>query len=110
MRRAFTNLIDNAIKYTSRGRVDVWVEPNADPAGARVVIADTGPGIAEEHLPRVFERFYRADESRAREQGGSGLGLAIAQSIVGAHGGAVDISSRVGAGTTVRVTLPGQRA
>ncbi len=110
LRRAFSNLIDNAIKYTSRGRVDVRVEPIADPAGARVAIADTGPGIAEEHLPRVFERFYRADESRAREQGGSGLGLAIARSIVGAHGGAIDISSRLGAGTTVSVTLPDQRA
>ena len=84
-----------------------------DPGTARqgkcrvcVTIEDTGPGIDAEHLPHVFERFYRVDMARSREQGGSGLGLAIAHSIVVAHGGAIEVKSDVGHGTKVMVTLP----
>jgi signal transduction histidine kinase len=66
----------------------------------------TGSGIAPEHLPRIFERFYRADSSRSRHGGGAGLGLAISREIVEAHGGAIEVHSRVGAGSTFIVTLP----
>jgi signal transduction histidine kinase len=69
-------------------------------------VADTGAGIAPEHLPHVFERFYRADPARARSDGGAGLGLAICQWIVRAHGGEVRATSAPGRGTTVTVTLP----
>jgi two-component system sensor histidine kinase BaeS len=112
VRRMLSNLIENAIKYTPRGRVEIRAErlesaPNStQPPAIRITIADTGPGIAPEHLPHVFERFYRADESRARRLGGSGLGLAIARSIATAHGGAIELRSEVGVGTTVVVTLP----
>jgi heavy metal sensor kinase len=111
VRRMLSNLIENAIKYTPRGRVKIHAERVEAATGAqspaiRITIADTGPGIAPEHLPHVFERFYRADESRARRLGGSGLGLAIARSIATAHGGAIELRSEVGVGTTVVVTLP----
>jgi signal transduction histidine kinase len=72
----------------------------------RVTIEDTGPGIAAEHLPHLFERFYRVDMARSREEGGSGLGLAIAHTIVVAHGGTIEVTSDVGHGTKVMVTLP----
>ena len=105
LQHLLSNLIDNAIKYTPRGRVQVRLEASA-PDSIRITVADTGPGIAPEHVPHVFERFYRIDASRSSEQGGSGLGLAIAQSIAVAHGGSIDISSQIGAGTQVTVTLP----
>jgi heavy metal sensor kinase len=105
LQHLLSNLIDNAIKYTPRGRVQVRLEASA-PDSIRITLADTGPGIAPEHVPHVFERFYRIDASRSSEQGGSGLGLAIAQSIAVAHGGSIDISSQIGAGTQVTVTLP----
>jgi heavy metal sensor kinase len=106
LRRMMSNLIENAIKYTPRGKVDVCVEPDPDRPGARISIVDTGTGIPPEHLPHVFERFYRVDESRSTDQGGTGLGLAIAQHIAAAHGGTIDIHSRVGVGTDVTVALP----
>ncbi len=107
LRRMLSNLIDNAIKYTERGGVTVRVErtPGKAPS-ACFTVADTGPGIAPEHLPHLFERFYRVDESRSREQGGAGLGLAIAHSIVTAHGGVIDVNSQPGRGTTFVVSLP----
>ena len=109
--RVFFNLIENAIKYTAQGSVSMSItsQPalNSTPAQVRIAIEDTGPGIAAEHLPHLFERFYRVDAARSREQGGSGLGLAIAHSIVTAHGGTLDVSSEVGRGTTITVTLPG---
>lgn len=77
-----------------------------------VEVADTGPGIPAEHLPRVFERFYRVDTGRARSSGGTGLGLAIVKHLVEAHGGHVRADSAVGRGTTIRVffpDLPGRR-
>ena len=105
--RLFTNVLNNAAQHTPReGRITVFVEEDADVV--RVMVTDTGGGIAPEHLSRLTERFYRADEARARTQGGTGLGLAISQSIVEAHHGTLTIESVFGEGTMVTVTLPRQ--
>jgi two-component system phosphate regulon sensor histidine kinase PhoR len=102
--QAITNLLDNAIKYSRGGRVSV----SAERAEGELVIrvADTGCGIEEEHLPRLFERFYRADKARSRNLGGTGLGLAIVKHIVQAHGGRVGVESTPGKGSTFSVFLP----
>ena len=98
-------LIDNAIKHTSSGgRIDVRVRRHAQ--HAQVEVADTGSGISPEHLPRIFDRFYRADKARARAQGGSGLGLAIAKMLVDAHEGQLQLTSTVGVGTQATISLP----
>jgi heavy metal sensor kinase len=105
LRQVFFNLLDNAIKYTSRGgRIDVRVERNTH--AAVVTIEDTGVGIPAEHLPRVFERFYRVDKARSREEGGTGLGLSIAHAIVASHGGKIELTSAPEKGTTCKVKLP----
>jgi heavy metal sensor kinase len=105
LRQVFLNLIDNAIKYTPEGgAVEVCCEALAGEAVATV--RDSGVGIPPEHLPHVFDRFYRVDKARDRGQGGTGLGLSIAQSAVTAHGGRIEVSSDRGRGTTVRVTIP----
>ncbi|MCC3371515.1 cell wall metabolism sensor histidine kinase WalK [Cohnella sp. REN36] len=107
--QVFLNLIVNAIRYTPPGgavRVDVEEDKVADRDGLQVTVTDNGPGIAPEHLPHLFDRFYRADGARTRHDGGAGLGLAIAKAFVLAHGGAIDASSRVGTGATFRVRLP----
>lgn len=109
LREVVHNLIDNALKFTpSGGRVTV--EVSAPPRGEEVQlrVSDTGTGIAEEDLPNVFERFYRADKSRQRAQptGGNGLGLSICQTIVNAYGGRISVASKVSQGTTVTVSLP----
>jgi heavy metal sensor kinase len=103
--RLFVNLLENAVRHTPpTGCVTVSVENK----GATVVVSvvDTGAGIPPEHLEHVSERFYRVDAARTRAHGGTGLGLAICQSIVQAHGGAMEITSTVGQGTAVRITLP----
>jgi heavy metal sensor kinase len=105
LRQVFYNLLDNAIKYTSEGGT-IEVQLARHDKTAMVSIRDTGIGIAPEHLPRVFDRFYRADKARNRAHGGAGLGLSIAQSIVTAHGGHIDIASSPGQGTTCTVILP----
>ena len=98
-------LIDNAIKYTAAGgRVDVSLRRTGD--GVTIEIRDTGVGIAPEDLPRVFERFYRADPARSRDPGGTGLGLPIARWIVEEHGGTVELASVLGKGTTATVRIP----
>jgi two-component system, OmpR family, sensor histidine kinase CiaH len=98
-------LIDNAIKHTpAGGTVDVRVRRHGQ--SASVEVADTGSGIAPEHLPRIFDRFYRADKARDRERGGTGLGLAIAKMLVDAHDGELQVSSTLGVGTLVTVSLP----
>lgn len=100
--RLFVNLLDNAVKYTERG--GVTVSGRADVDGLRVVVADTGIGIPAEHLPHLFDRFYRVDKGRTEH--GTGLGLAIAQQITRAHGGALTVDSVPGVGTTFTVFLP----
>jgi heavy metal sensor kinase len=105
LRQVFYNLLDNALKYTpAGGTVELHVEAGA--RAAVVTVHDTGIGIPAEHLPHVFERFYRVDRARSRAEGGTGLGLSIARSIVVAHGGEIELTSPPGAGTTCRVMLP----
>jgi two-component system phosphate regulon sensor histidine kinase PhoR len=102
-----SNLLDNAIKYTPEGgRVRIVAQPLADGSAIELSVEDTGAGIPAEDLPRLAERFYRVDKARVRELGGTGLGLSIVKHIVQAHGGTLRFASRVGAGTTVTVTLP----
>ena len=98
LREVVSNLVDNAIKYNKQnGEIRISVEKTGD--AAQIVIEDTGVGIAEEHLPRIFERFYRVDKERSREAGGTGLGLAIVKHIIEAHGSKVDVQSGAGAGS-----------
>ncbi|MBI5211498.1 MAG: HAMP domain-containing protein [Elusimicrobia bacterium] len=105
LKQVFTNLIDNAVKYTPEAGV---VRVGAAVAGreVRLSVEDTGAGIPAEHIPRIFERFYRVDKARSRELGGTGLGLAIVKHIVEAHGGAVAVESEPGRGSTFRFSLP----
>ena len=105
LRRMLLNLLDNAIKYTpAGGSVSVAVE--CEPACARVIVADTGIGIAATHAEHVFDRFYRVDKARARADGGTGLGLAIAKWVAEAHNGSIELLSRPGLGSTFTVVLP----
>ena len=104
---AICNLIDNAIKYSEPGS-SVAVEAITSGEELVVSVQDHGMGIAAEHLPRLFERFYRVEKSRSREAGGTGLGLAIVKHVVGAHGGQVAVDSTPGQGSTFRIHLPGQ--
>ena len=107
LRQLFLNLVTNAIKYTPRGGT-VEITVHRDESVVRVAVRDTGIGIAAADLPFVFERFWRADRvrSRASERGGFGLGLAISYWIAQAHGGSLDVQSRLGRGSTFTVTLP----
>jgi heavy metal sensor kinase len=105
LRQVFYNLLDNAIKYTAQGgQIDICLEKKD--RAAIVTLHDTGIGIPPEHLPRVFDRFYRVDPARSREQGGTGLGLSIAKTIIMAHGGKIELTSVPDHGTTCAVTLP----
>jgi len=107
LRQIFTNLFDNALRHTpAGGRIKVSVD-RAGGGGVNVAVSDTGSGIGPEHLPRIFERFYRADPGRSREEGGTGLGLAIVKHLLEAHGGRVEASSTLGKGTTIRMFFPG---
>ncbi len=103
--RALANLVENALRYTPPGG-EVVLRTEAVPGGVCVKVSDTGPGIAEADVPRVFERFYRGDASRNRASGGSGLGLAIVKSVVEAHGGSVGVETAKGRGTTFSFVLP----
>ena len=105
---AFSNLIANAVKYTSpEGMIEVrwWT----DPAGGHFAVSDTGIGIAGEHIPRLTERFYRVDPGRARQHGGSGLGLAIVKHVLQRHGARLDIESEEGKGSTFSCHFPRRR-
>jgi signal transduction histidine kinase len=98
------NLLENALRHTpGGGTVSISVRPEASEVA--LTVADTGDGIAPEHLPRLFDRFYRADRSRTRRTGGAGLGLAIVKTLVEAHGGTVGVESTVGRGTRFTVRL-----
>ena len=103
--QVFANLIDNAMKY---GRAGGRIELGARAAGHAIefYVRDFGAGISSEHLPRLFERFYRVDKARSRESGGTGLGLAIAKHIMRAHGGSIRAESELGHGSTFMFTLP----
>jgi two-component system, OmpR family, heavy metal sensor histidine kinase CusS len=105
LRQVLYNLLDNAIKYTPGGGA-VTVRCRRVGGSAVVAVSDTGIGVPPEHRPRVFDRFYRVDKARTREQGGTGLGLSIARSIVAAHGGRIELDSAPGRGATFTVTLP----
>lgn len=106
-----SNLIDNAIKYTDKGGIKIKIEPvfessKEKPDKIKITVEDTGIGIAEEHLPRIFERFYVVDKSRSRQSGGTGLGLSIVKHIVLLYNGSVNVESKVGVGSKFEILLP----
>jgi len=105
LKQLILNLVDNGIKYTLPGGT-VRLSLSKESSWAHLIVADTGIGIPPEDLPHIFDRFYRVDKARSRAQGGSGLGLAIAKWVVQAHGGAIQVDSTPGQGTTFRITLP----
>ncbi len=105
LRQLLVNLLTNAIRYTPEGGKVQLTLKNID-SGVEIAIADTGIGIPEEDIPRIFDRFYRADKARSRQYGGSGLGLSIVKSIVNSHAGTIKVESVVGEGSVFTVTLP----
>ena len=106
-RRAVSNLVENALRYTGdAGTIAIGIAAQA--GQVEIAVRDTGSGIAREHLPRVFDRFYRADPARSAH--GSGLGLALVKSIADLHGGTAEIESEAGRGTTVKLTFPSRSA
>jgi two-component system phosphate regulon sensor histidine kinase PhoR len=106
MRQVLINLVDNAIKYSNNNGCIEASFYNVDDNNVLIEISDEGVGIAEEHISRIFERFYRTDLARSRKEGGSGLGLAICKHIVEAHGQAIHVRSKQDVGTTIGFTLP----
>ncbi|HEY8164144.1 MAG TPA: ATP-binding protein [Gemmatimonadaceae bacterium] len=102
--QVLSNLLNNAVRHTEHG--EITVSSIAEANGVWLSVADTGPGISHEHLPRIFERFYRVDTGRSRGSGGTGLGLAIVKHLVEAHGGTVRATSEVGKGTTISAFFP----
>jgi signal transduction histidine kinase/HAMP domain-containing protein len=105
IRQVLGNLVDNAVRHTTAGSVTVFSLVRED-GSVTVGVRDTGSGIAPEHLPRIFERFYRVDPGRSREEGGTGLGLSIVKHLVDAHGGTVRAESQLGAGTVISAHFP----
>lgn len=108
LEQALVNLIDNAVKYSDPGS-SVQIEANKDDGQVRIEVSDQGVGIPQEHLSRLFERFYRVDASRSRKMGGTGLGLAIVKHIAQAHGGKVRVASTPGQGSTFSIYLQDDR-
>jgi signal transduction histidine kinase len=109
MSQVLDNLLDNALRHTpSGGSVELSAFNRKDQVA--IIVSDTGEGVAAEHLPRLFERFYRADNARDREHGGAGIGLAIVRALVEAHGGTISAASGGnGAGSTFTIQLPAGR-
>jgi len=105
LRQLLRALVSNAVRYTEPGGT-IRIGAEVGQRSIQIRIEDTGIGIPPEHLPRIFDRFYRVDASRSREQGGSGLGLAVARSLARAHGGDISVTSRPGEGSTFLVHLP----
>jgi two-component system phosphate regulon sensor histidine kinase PhoR len=105
LREIFDNLLDNAVKYSGKGD-KIHLGAQRRDGEIALSVSDTGIGIGQEDLPRIFERFYRADKARSRELGGTGLGLSIVKHIAQLHGGRVEADSEVGKGTTIRVIFP----
>jgi two-component system phosphate regulon sensor histidine kinase PhoR len=108
LRTAFTNLVTNAVRHTPP-RSEILIRWCSHGDGARLIVSDTGAGIAARHIPRLTERFYRVDPSRSRDTGGSGLGLAIVKHILDRHDAKLEISSKVGGGSTFTCQFPRQR-
>jgi two-component system phosphate regulon sensor histidine kinase PhoR len=108
LRQIFSNLFGNSLRYIPEGgSVELLARcGQADGGWIEVSVRDDGSGIPSAHLPRIFERFYRADTARSRAEGGTGLGLSIVRHLVEAHGGRVEAESELGRGTTIRFTLP----
>jgi two-component system phosphate regulon sensor histidine kinase PhoR len=105
LQRAVANLVDNAIKYTpDEGTITIRIA--ADANDVLLSVSDSGIGIEPEHLPRIFERFYRVDKSRSREMGGTGLGLSIVKHVVQSHEASIDVTSEPGQGSTFEIRLP----
>jgi signal transduction histidine kinase len=105
LERVMTNLLENAIKYTGAGG-SVKLRAQAPDDSVRIDISDTGPGIPEDQLERIFDRFHRVEQSRAQKHGGSGLGLSISKELVETLGGTIEVASTVGQGSTFTVVLP----
>lgn len=104
--QVLNNLVANAVRYTPTGG-KITLKVNGEKSGVRIAVEDTGSGIAEEDLPFVFDRFWKADQSRSRHEGtGSGLGLAIARQLVQAHGGNITVESKIGQGTRFIIQIP----
>ena len=106
IRQVLTNLVDNAIKYSNDNDLVEASFYNVDGKHVLIEISDEGVGIPEEHIPRIFERFYRTDLARTRKEGGSGLGLAICKHIVEAHGQNIHVRSKLDVGTSIGFSLP----
>jgi signal transduction histidine kinase len=106
LRQVVINLLNNAIKFTDQGSVDISVRNVADERFIEIVIADTGIGIAEEFLPHIFDKFRQVDSSTTRHYSGAGLGLYLVKSFVGHLGGSVTVQSNLNVGTTFTVRLP----
>jgi two-component system phosphate regulon sensor histidine kinase PhoR len=106
LEQVIQNLVDNALKYGAARGGEVRVRGRREAGRVAIAVEDDGPGIAEEHLARLFERFYRVDAGRTRERGGTGLGLAIVKHLVESMGGAIKVESHVGRGTAFRIDLP----
>jgi len=104
LRQLLANLVDNAVRHTNEGSVTVFSKRTQ--SGIAIGVSDTGIGIPADHLPRIFERFYRVDAGRSRSEGGTGLGLAIVKHLVEGHGGRVRAESTVGRGTRIWAELP----
>jgi two-component system phosphate regulon sensor histidine kinase PhoR len=104
LEQVFINLIDNAVKYTEKGIIEISAK--ADEKQVKITVSDTGLGVSKESLPRIFERFYTADKSRSRKLGGTGLGLSIVKHIVNLHNGRITVTSEQGKGTTFEILLP----
>jgi two-component system phosphate regulon sensor histidine kinase PhoR len=108
--QALTNLVANAIRYSPQGTKVIIRASRSNGVltgdHVEIEVRDQGPGIAEEHLNRIFERFYRVDKARSRERGGTGLGLAIVKHIMNLHGGRVEVDSHLGKGSVFRLVLP----
>ena len=95
------NIIDNSLRYTEKGKITVKLEKQKDTVS--LVVEDTGIGISQEHLPRLFERFYVVDKARSRKSGGTGLGLSIVKYITNIHNATISIDSKINTGTSVTV-------